>query len=527
MIDEFSLPDTLLVRSRLQSAVFSGRADALLDVQGRYPAVDTGPQSQFARLIAENSANMEGGFVGGANLTLVPEMEQPIPEAAVDRGVAGPKTENFKQVENSHLDTVPVKRLPISKMVETACQGWKAALPDDMRMGIDLNAPADEVEAFRQIRQAMGLFQCVLNDADIEYVDQIGQEQVARFRQVMDLLNTNWGRGLRKGQSYPSLKQLLSTAALREKKGETLGLDISTIRRHMGSLNEGFKYLAAQGFRTGNVDVRLLTPPKKKADARVEFEPLNATAQSANDKISAEDISAFTRLPLYTGCAGPLPKEMANPGNLFFHCGLTWIPLLLLYTGARRGEISALEVDDVVTEGSTPYIGIRRILEGRRGRGLKNENSRRAIPLHSELLRLGFLNYAVAIKALGHKKLFPDIYNPDRPRQDMGDVLYKQIQKIISKTPGDYTGHGRFFHAMRATFSNELKQTGVSEEFRSEIAGQKVGGVNSAIYTDKARVELKSPLVEKFENVTGHLNRAEIRLLPWVSAKKKSPWFDD
>jgi hypothetical protein len=66
-------------------------------------------------------------------------------------------------------------------------------------------------------------------------------------------------------------------------------------------------------------------------------------------------------------------------------------------------------VDDIIfdREGCRPYIHIA----ANEQRRIKNAQSKRSIPIHPELLRLGFLDYVRKIRALGYKLLFPGLYS--------------------------------------------------------------------------------------------------------------------
>ena len=68
-----------------------------------------------------------------------------------------------------------------------------------------------------------------------------------------------------------------------------------------------------------------------------------------------------------------------------------WLPYLGLYQGARLEELCQLRVEDVKTEPGTGIVYLD--IHGRDGRKVKTQSSERKVPLHPELVRLGFLNY--------------------------------------------------------------------------------------------------------------------------------------
>ena len=67
-----------------------------------------------------------------------------------------------------------------------------------------------------------------------------------------------------------------------------------------------------------------------------------------------------------------------------------------------------MNIDDVIPNLVVKDTDVR--AEGGIDGGEKNENRGRLIPLHSELLHLGFLDYVRALRVEGHKELFPELY---------------------------------------------------------------------------------------------------------------------
>ncbi len=83
----------------------------------------------------------------------------------------------------------------------------------------------------------------------------------------------------------------------------------------------------------------------------------------------------------------------------------TWLPWLALYTGARLEELGQLRVSDVREEEGVPYLAI----EAGDGKKLKTRSSRRRIPLHPELIRLGFIAFVESQRNQGEQRLFPEL----------------------------------------------------------------------------------------------------------------------
>ena len=76
-----------------------------------------------------------------------------------------------------------------------------------------------------------------------------------------------------------------------------------------------------------------------------------------------------------------------------------WITLLGAFTGARLNEICQLEFDDVLEDEGVYYISINE----NNGKHVKTKAGIRRVPLHNELLRIGFLEFVAKMKKIAPK----------------------------------------------------------------------------------------------------------------------------
>lgn len=88
-----------------------------------------------------------------------------------------------------------------------------------------------------------------------------------------------------------------------------------------------------------------------------------------------------------------------------------WLPVLGLYTGARVNEICQINPQtDLRTDAETgiPYILLSEDTEAGEGieKSIKTEKARK-VPLHPQLIELGFSDYIAAIKKADAEQLFP------------------------------------------------------------------------------------------------------------------------
>ena len=93
-----------------------------------------------------------------------------------------------------------------------------------------------------------------------------------------------------------------------------------------------------------------------------------------------------------------------NPSGLVRKDSHKWGMLLGMFTGARLNEICQLDVADVQRDGETWYLNITD--EGDENKSIKSKAGRRKVPLHSELIRVGFL--AFVDRRRKGTRLFPD-----------------------------------------------------------------------------------------------------------------------
>jgi integrase len=152
-----------------------------------------------------------------------------------------------------------------------------------------------------------------------------------------------------------------------------------------------------------------------------------------------------------------------------------WLPLLALFTGARQGELGGLAVTDVQMDpgSSTPLLYIT--AKASRGRRLKTKTSQRVVPIHTELVRLGFLRYVDEVRSRDGADawLFPLI----------APVVGKPRSSAWSKWFGRYLSAqgvkdtNKVFHSFRHRFKDEARAGGVEVEVHNALMGQADGSV--------------------------------------------------
>jgi integrase len=163
-------------------------------------------------------------------------------------------------------------------------------------------------------------------------------------------------------------------------------------------------------------------------------------------------VTALFASPLFRGCLSDDVEH--KPGNFVIRDWRYWIPLVALYSGMRLGEIAQLLVSDVREIEGTWVMYVTD--EGDPDKTLKTVGSRRVVPVHSELIALGFLGYHEARKKDGSARLFPEI-EPDA-RGFMSGVPSKFLNVYLDRI-GVKTKR-LAVHSFRHLFTDRLRGAG-------------------------------------------------------------------
>jgi integrase len=189
-------------------------------------------------------------------------------------------------------------------------------------------------------------------------------------------------------------------------------------------------------------------------------------------KVERDQRLPFTREDLRDIFAGPVHAAGARPragaGEAAF-----WIPLLSMYTGARPGELAQLQVTDVQQEDHVPFLLLWDLDEGQ---SMKTASSRRRVPIHADLIKLGFFKYRDGVKRTGAQFLFPDLV--PTPDGDRAKNFGKWFGRYL-RGPVGITDKRRVFYSFRHTFKDACRDTDLSIEIHDRLTGHaptNVGG---------------------------------------------------
>lgn len=169
-------------------------------------------------------------------------------------------------------------------------------------------------------------------------------------------------------------------------------------------------------------------------------------------------------------------KELTDPqSKLVRKESHKWATLLGMFTGARQNELCQLDKADIKQDGAIWFINITD--EGDSNKRVKAAASKRRVPIHSELIKLGFLDF---YKAIGDReKLFPDYTYC--PNHGYGRKLSRWFnEQFLIKL--NMKKRGTDFHCLRTTMVTRLMQSGVEEPIVKGIVGHAREGVTQENY---------------------------------------------
>ncbi len=304
----------------------------------------------------------------------------------------------------------PQPKVSIGISTEAAPSSLPAG--DDPRFSIEPNitAVAQRVNASkarqhckpetqRQILATAALFS---KATDITEVTRIEQRHLSYFVGLLHKLPTSYGKSSKDAER--TIGDILARAeSLPE---EQVGLSPRTINGHLDRLNLLIETAQSEGLdvsRTIKIDLLRVPETKRARDKRAPFEP--------------HHIRRIFEHPIWTGCQSSVRRH--QPGHLIQKDAFFWGPLLAAYSGARREEILGLAPEDIETIDGVPCMSIK----PNANRGLKNDGSKRIIPLHDHLLALGFLEYSRELQARKEQALFPEL-RPTNKSDSFGDKFF-------------------------------------------------------------------------------------------------------
>ncbi|WP_312975772.1 site-specific integrase [Stutzerimonas nitrititolerans] len=235
-------------------------------------------------------------------------------------------------------------------------------------------------------------------------------------------------------------------------------MELATIRKKLAALATIFKFACE---RLEALDEEPVAASGVLRDLRNSINKAALHKEARDKGYNRKELIAIFGSPLFHGQWKP---QIADYGQALY-----WLPLLMAYTGARREEVAQLLVSDVEQE---PESGIWCLaIRPGDGKSLKTASSRRRVPLHDDLVALGFLDYRDSVSADG--RLFPKL----KPHKDgfghaVGKTWDKYLQEAVKLQTTAKPAHG-FRHA----FKTLCREVGIPKEVHDWLTGHAASNV--------------------------------------------------
>jgi integrase len=234
-----------------------------------------------------------------------------------------------------------------------------------------------------------------------------------------------------------------------------------TVVKHLSALSVVFKWAESNGYMTdGSNIMKGLTPNKK------------AARKQAVQRRPFTDAELLTVL----GSKEFIAQRETNPDRW-------WIVLLCLFTAARREEVAQFALSDI---GSDDGIHFLKITDEGKDQTLKNEGSRRRVPVHSALVQLGFLDYVARMRKANHFRLFPQL---KKGQNGYSDPCGKWFGRLVTKC--GLTDPALVLHGLRHGGITKLHAAGVADDVVKMLVGHSDQTVHGQTYLHRNLIPLK------------------------------------
>ncbi len=294
------------------------------------------------------------------------------------------------------------------------------------------------VKLFVELKGDVPVASLILADG-LAFREGLSRMPVMEYRRG-DLFNADIKTLIAWAEANPDARRL---AAASTNKSVRALATICKLMRDEGKIN---KPVWENPFRVRNI--------KGRAEARVEFAP--------------DDLRAIFNSPIYVD--GKRPHGGA--GEAAF-----WLPLLALFHGSRQTELGQLIIGDVRCEsGVWHYVvmsddGTGAELE----KNIKVQGKRLRVPIHSEVLKCGFLEFVAKLESVSGKsaRIF------DALEADSSGNLTANWSKWWSKWARGklaITDTRKVFHSFRHGWKDAARAAGIGEELSDAITGHEGGG---------------------------------------------------
>jgi integrase len=251
-----------------------------------------------------------------------------------------------------------------------------------------------------------------------------------QFREALQDMPSSRSKGLR-GLTLPQLLEW------RQSHPEVPHLTAGSINKLLGGVQAIAKWANKNG---------LVPDDSRWADPFSEMR-LAQSDEEGGGPFEAPELQRLFASPVFT--EGERPK--GGQGDTAF-----WLPLLALFSGARRSELTSRRATDIIqTDGHWTLE-----IYGK----LKTKGSARTLPIHPALIRLGLLEFVGEQKAQGAGWLFPAVATT-KSANAWSNWWGRYLDKL------GLAGRRKGLHSLRHCWKDALRSAGVPEDLNDALCG--------------------------------------------------------
>jgi integrase len=283
-------------------------------------------------------------------------------------------------------------------------------------------------------------------------INEITREQARGFVQMLTQVPRHADR------KFPSLTIVQAVEAAKQRPDAGV-ISIANVNAYLNKFSGVLNWAVEEGYLDKSPAKGLRLPdPVKKRDKRRPF--------------SIEQLRRIFHSPLYTGCVDDV-YGYAKVGDARPRRARFWIPLIALFSGMRMNEICQLKAADIRTlDGVQCFVVIE---DG--DKRVKTAASERAIPIHQELIRIGFLAFVDEQRAARQNDLFHELSpGPYGYRSTNFSKWFSRFLVNISASEPLTC-----FHSFRHCFRDALRESRADREVSLALGGWTGGGGNPGI----------------------------------------------
>lgn len=322
-----------------------------------------------------------------------------------------------------------------------------------------------------QARKTYSLFAEIAGNRPLAAYDR---GDAVAFKNLLQDLPADYG----KAAKYREMAAADIVAATKDQ--DLTRLSPRTVQRHIAALSTLWESVIEAGQIGTNIFAGFKFAATKKANEQREMWP--------EDKLDA-----LFATPVWAGC---MSAERRNkPGNLVIKDEKFWLPLIAVFSGMRQEEICQLQPSDIRLESG---IWVFDVNSGG-GRKVKTGESIRLVPIHSMLIKAGFLRYVERQRAANQDLVFSQLRRGGADLR-LGHNFSKWFTRYRREV-GLYRAEMNF-HSFRHSATTFMQWSDVLEQVIDKVTGHVRQG-ETARYTKNFKIEQLRDAIEGIQPKIG------------------------